>query len=79
MLILIEHGAQWTGREPLGASSIWDLPWFLGVARRKLLWIFRTAKAEYIAFCMETHDSSVASKGPCRNVWEYVGSHCDSF
>jgi hypothetical protein len=26
-------------RAPLGVSSLWDLPWFPGVAGNKLMWL----------------------------------------
>jgi hypothetical protein len=40
---------QWIGRAPLSISSLWDMPWFLGVVGNKTFLDLRTVEAEYIA------------------------------
>jgi hypothetical protein len=50
---------QWTGRAPSGVASLWDLPWFPGVAGNRLYVALSTTEAEYIAL----------SVAVCEAVW----------
>jgi hypothetical protein len=35
----IGQGLEWTRREPTVVVLLWDLPWFLGIAGNKFLWL----------------------------------------